>query len=339
MTRPSNNREWIERVVRHEAGLAVPYNFMFTPPVGRVVEQHYGTPLEDRLEFPIRMSGLRSVKPLYADPRQYGPSIRDDFGVVWSTSEIDRGSVIAPALKAPTLAGYRFPDCRAAWRFEGLAEWCVKARDHYRVVWVGDLWERATFMRGMEAMLEDVALEPGFAERLLRGLADHILGTMEILLDRFEFEAIAVSDDYGTQRSMIISPAHWRKLIRPRLAEIYGLARQRGRRVFHHSCGYIVPIIPDLIDIGLDILHPIQPEAMDIRALKREFGRHLTFCGGIRTQDLLVKARPDEVRREVRRLKEVMGEGGGYILEPGITLQVDVPVDNVIAMVDEARVG
>jgi uroporphyrinogen decarboxylase len=107
--------------------------------------------------------------------------------------------------------------------------------------------------------------------------------------------------------------------------------------VFHHSCGDILPIIGDLVDIGLDILHPVQPEAMDLAVLKREFGPDLTFCGGVSTQDLLINGTPEHVRAEVRRLKREMGKGGGYILEPGITLQADVPVDNMVALIDEAR--
>ena len=207
---------------------------------------------------------------------------------------------------------------------------------HYRILWVGDLWERATFMRGMEALLADVVLHPGFVASLLENLTEYILHTMAILFERFDFEAIAVSDDYGTQRAMVISPGHWRYFIRPCLARIYGLAKTHGRTVFHHSCGNNVPIIGDLIDLGLDILHPIQPEAMDVEFLKREFGRQLTFCGGISTQHLLVEGTPEEVRREVRRLKAVMGRGGGYILEPGITIQADVPLGNMVAMMDEA---
>ena len=92
-----------------------------------------------------------------------------------------------------------------------------------------------------------------------------------------------------------------------------------------------------MIDIGLDILHPIQPEAMDILKLKSEFGRHLTFCGGVGTQDLLPYGTAQEVQKEVRRLKRHMGAGGGYILEPGITIQADVPLENVLAMIDESR--
>ncbi len=95
--------------------------------------------------------------------------------------------------------------------------------------------------------------------------------------------------------------------------------------------------ITRLIDLGLDVLHPIQPEAMDVFELKRQFGGHLTFCGGVRTQDLLPRGTPQQVRDEVRRLKDFMGRDGGYILEPGITLQADVPLDNLLALVEEAR--
>ena len=98
-----------------------------------------------------------------------------------------------------------------------------------------------------------------------------------------------------------------------------------------------MPIIGDLIDLGLDILHPIQPEAMDILSLKKRFGKDLAFCGGVSTQDLLVSGTPDQVRREVQRLKREMSPDGGYILEPGITLQADVPRANLIALIDEAR--
>lgn len=93
-----------------------------------------------------------------------------------------------------------------------------------------------------------------------------------------------------------------------------------------------------MIDIGLDILHPIQPEAMDIFKLKREFGAAVTFCGGILTQDLLPRGTVEQVRAEIKRLKQDMGKGGGYILEPGITIQADVGLDNLVAMIDEARV-
>ena len=329
--------QWIQTALAHAECEAVPYNFMFSPPAEREARDRYGNNIEESLALPLRMTGPASIKPLYADPARYGGTIRDEFGVVWSTSAIDRGSPIGPCLPEPNLSSTRFPEPDAAYRFDGMAEWCARQEGQFRIIWVGDLWERATFMRGMEPLLLDIALNPLFVESLLRQLSDYVLETARILLERFSFEGIAVSDDYGTQKAMLMSPADWRRFVRPCLAPIYELAKRHGRAVFHHSCGNITPIIGDLTDMGLDILHPIQPEAMDILRLKREFGRDLTFCGGIPTQHLLVAGTPDDIRREVRRLKRQMGDGGGYILEPGITIQADVPIANIAAMIDEAR--
>jgi uroporphyrinogen decarboxylase len=333
-----DDRAWIRDTLEHREPPAVPYNFMFSPPARACLEAHYGTKdLEAALGLPLRMTGMNSPKPLYAPPAQYGPRITDEFGVTWTTSEIDRGSPIGPCLPEADLSGYRFPDPSAGERFEHLAEWSAANAGHFTFVWVGDLWERATFMRGMEPLLLDLSLHPRFVEALLRGLADYILKTMEILFARFQFDGIALSDDYGTQRGMLMSPAHWRRYVKPLVAEIYQLAKRHGRTVFHHSCGNIFPIIGDLIDVGLDVLHPIQPEAMDIVHLKREFGARLTLCGGIRTQDLLPYGTPEEIRREVRRARDAMGKGGGYILEPGITLQADVPLANLLALIEQAQ--
>jgi len=333
------DREWIQRVLDHGAGDPVPYNFTFSPPAERLARTHYGGPLEETLALPIRMTGLKTMKPLYADPDEFGGTARDEFGVVWSTSKIDRGAPVGTCLPEPDLSAYAFPDPAQAYRFSEIEAWCVRQQGHYRTIWVGDLWERATFMRGMEHILLDVVMHRSFVHALLERLTEYILGTLRILTATHSFEAIALSDDYGTQHGLLMSPELWRELVKPHLARIYASARSHGLAMFHHSCGNVMPIVGDLIDIGLDILHPIQPEAMDILFLKKEFGRHLTLCGGVSTQGLLVSGTPDRVRAEVRRLKRVMGRGGGYILEPGITIQADVPLENLIAMIDEARLG
>ncbi|MDY6913308.1 MAG: uroporphyrinogen decarboxylase family protein [Planctomycetota bacterium] len=334
------DKDWIKTTIAHSQPAAVPYNFSFCPPALAALQKHYQTQdVSSAIGKPIRTKMCNSIKPFYASPAECGRTIADEFGVLWTTSDIDRGSPTGHPLAAADLAGYEFPDPAEPHRFEGIEQWCRSNSNHFTIVWVGELWERATFMRSMENILLDVALNPAFVQKLLRGIADYILRTMEILFERFEFDAIALSDDYGTQKSMFMSPASWRELVRPPLAEIYALARKHGRYTFHHSCGNIVPVIPDLIDIGLDILHPIQPEAMDIHQLKRQFGKDITFCGGLRTHDLLPKGGEQEIRDEVRMLKETMGKGGGYILEPGITVQADVPLKNILAMIEEAKRG
>lgn len=332
------NKQWIGRVLAHDGGVPVPYHLPLSPPARAKLEEHFGTgDVEGFLDLPIRMTGTRSVKPLYASPGEYGDRVADEFGVVWATSAIDRGAPVGPCLAAPDLSGYAFPDPAAEYRFEHLGGWCRENAEHYTIVWIGDLWERATFLCGMERLLLYVATEPDFVHALLRGIAEYILRTLEILFDRFSFDGVALSDDYGTQKSLLMSPAAWRAFLKPRLAEIFGRAKAAGRTVFLHSCGNVRAVVPDLVELGLDILHPIQPEALDVGELKREFGDRLSFCGGLGTQDLLARGTAQQVAAEVRRLKRELGRGGGYVLEPGITIQADVPLENMLALIDAAR--
>ena len=333
-----SNRDWMLKTLAHERTGAVPWNLCLSPPARQALERHYGThDVEGFLDVPIRMSSPNSVKTLYADPERFGATVEDEFHVVWTTNPIDRGCPIGPPLVEADLSGCTFPDPAARYRFEDISDWCRANRSHYTIMWVGDLWERATFMRGMKDLLLDTAMNPSFVEALLRALADYVLETMKILFTQGRFDCVALSDDYGTQKAMLISPGQWRHYLKPLLREIFALAKANRRATFLHSCGNVTEIVGDLIDAGLDILHPIQPEAMDIHRLKREFGRDLTFCGGLGTQQVLPRGTPGEVRAEVRHLKETMGKGGGYILEPGITIQADVPLENMIALIEEAK--
>ncbi len=334
----TSNRNWIYETLKHSNSDDIPYNFSFSPPALDKLKKHYKcSSVEQFFDFPIRMSGTNSIKPLYASPDDYGDIAKDEFGVGWSTSYVDRGTPHIPCLPEANLQNYSFPDASAEYRFEGLEEWCNDNQDNFTIIWVGDLWERATFMRGMDKILLDITLHPEFVHELLDGLSTYITTTMQILFESCQFDCIAISDDYGTQQGMLMSPDHWHEFIKPHLEKIYSMAKDNNRKIFHHSCGNIHEIIPSFIALGLDILHPIQPEAMDIRKVKNEFGDQLTLCGGIQTQSVLPDGTPDEVRNEIRELKNVMGKTGGYILEPGITVQADVPLENIIAMIEEAK--
>ncbi len=332
----SGAKELIRSAVEHRETERVPYNFMFSPPAEKRLKEHYGVEdLITGLEMPMFLFGPKD-KPLYADPEVYGETITDQFGVVWSTSKIDRGSPIGPPLREAELSRYSFPSADAPKRFAGLDEEVARRRDRFLIAVVGDLWERAGFMRGLGNLCMDVLESPKFVEELLEGIKEYVIRTLEHVV-HYKPDGVFLSDDYGTQNRLIIDPRHWRRLVKPRLREIYQAARRKGLVVMHHSCGDVKEIIYDLVEIGLDILHPIQPETMDIFSLKREFGADLTFCGGIGTQHLLPKGTPSEIGETVRRTLDVMGRGGGYILEPGITLQDDVPVENMVAMIEAAR--
>jgi uroporphyrinogen decarboxylase len=142
-------------------------------------------------------------------------------------------------------------------------------------------------------------------------------------------------DDYGAQRSLLFSPKLWRQLIKPRLARMFAVFRDAGLPVILHSDGDIWPILPDLVDIGLTCLNPVQPEVLEHRRLYREFGRHLSFYGGISTQEVLPKVTPAEVRAATRAcIADLAPDGTGLVLGPSHRMQSDIPPANVAAMLE-----
>jgi len=327
----------VEAALRHEETERVPYNLMLSPPAAMRLQAHLGDEDQDAwVGSHLYFYGCGD-KPLYAHPGKYGPTIADPWGVVWATSELDRGyPVTHPLRQATDLLSYPGPDPLAPGRWERVPQQALQHPDRFRVAVVGDLWERANFLCGLDQLLLDLHDRPRFVEDLLDRIAEYVLTTLRRIV-KYKPQAVFLSDDYGLQRSLMMSPQSWRRFIKPRLAMILAEGRRYGCRTMLHSCGHITEIVPDLVEIGLDILHPIQPEAMDILGLKREFGQDLTFCGGINTQQLLPYGTPEQVRSDVVRVATEMGRGGGYILEPGITVQADVPVANLVALIEGAK--
>ena len=147
-------------------------------------------------------------------------------------------------------------------------------------------------------------------------------------------DAVGMSEDYGSQRSLLIQPDHWRKFIKPHLSRFAERIHAGGKRFYLHSCGHVTPIIGDLIEAGVDMLQPLQPEAMDIFEIKQTFGRDLCLMGGISTQQTLLHGSPDDVRLEVRNCLDRMAPGGGYIMAPAKPILPGVPLNNAVALID-----
>ncbi|MEN6643693.1 MAG: uroporphyrinogen decarboxylase family protein [Armatimonadia bacterium] len=326
----------VRAALRHEETEHVPYNFMFSPPALRKLQDHLGCPdVEAWVGSHLHFFGT-SDKPLYASPEKYGPTVADQWGVVWATSDRDRGYPVTHPLAHADLTGYQFPDPLEPRRWRHAALNASARPDLYRVAVVGDLWERAHFLCGLPTLLLALHDRPAFVHDLLDGILAYNIATLDRLAG-FKPDAMFLSDDYGLQRSLMMSPGQWRTFIKPPLERLFAAARAHGCAMMLHTCGHVTEVIPDLIELGLDILHPIQPEAMDVYGLKREFGRDLTFCGGINTQQLLPCATPAEIHAEVNHLAQRLGRGGGYIIEPGITLQADIPLENLLAVIEAAK--
>lgn len=174
--------------------------------------------------------------------------------------------------------------------------------------------ERAYILMGMENYLVSMAENPGLIQELFTKIADFKLQFTIRMLEELPVDGIWLGDDWGTQRGLFFSPQLWRDLIKPHMKAIYDEIHKRGKFVFQHSCGWIEEIIPDLVEIGMDVWNPCQP-CNDLTALKSKFAEKLTFMGGV-DASILASGDPQAIAREVKHRIRQMGQGGRYILEP-----------------------
>jgi uroporphyrinogen decarboxylase len=246
----------------------------------------------------------------------------------------DIGVVANCLLPEPRLEGYAFPDPGEKGIFDHVPAFIAENRERFRVGGIGfSLFERAWTMRGMENLLADMYDHPAFVEELLDAIAEYNLALIDRMLE-FDLDAIRFGDDWGCQRGVIMGPPLWRRFIKPRLARMYGRVRAGGRKVMIHCCGCVEELFDDLIEIGLNIFNPFQPEVMDTLAVKRKYGDRLAFYGGISIQRLLPYGTPDEIERKVKRLLGELGRRGGYIAAPAHGLPGDIPAENIHAMLE-----
>jgi len=195
------------------------------------------------------------------------------------------------------------------------------------------MYERAWTLRGIENLLVDMIEEPQFVHDLLDAITEYNLKVIDIGLE-YDIDGFHFGDDWGQQRGLIMGPVHWRTFIKPRMARMYARVKSKGLIVSQHSCGDIEEIFPDLIEIGLDIYQTVQPEIYNLKEIKRKYGNDLTFWGGISTQGLLPYGTAGEVRQVARETIKIMNQDGGYIAAPTHALPRDIPVENVIALME-----
>ena len=206
--------------------------------------------------------------------------------------------------------------------------------------WLLFPFERAYAMQGMETFLLNMALHPDFAQALMQRIALHCKQLMGPFLDELgdNVDIIKIGDDLGTQSSLMISPKMYRQILKPIHADFINFIKSRTRaKILFHSDGDVVPLIDDFIEMGVDILNPIQTSAgsmSDLPALKKRFGKNIAFCGGIDSHRILPFGTVADVRAEVRRVMQILGPDGGFMLGAVHTIMNDVPAENVLAMVD-----
>lgn len=334
-------RDYILEQIRHHETTPVPYTLWWEGDIDQRLDRHYGNPDWRRRVKPfIVVTG--AVDPMCKFPTDTPGITRDPYGSLWRMDQrpfhLER-----PGLTEPSSDGYRWPAPEEFFLTGdrlAVSKRCVdEAVDNYftlaGVFW--GLFESSWGIRGFEdALVDPVANEEFYAE-LLDRLTDQFLAYVDYTCRELpRVDAIMFGDDWGDQRGVILGPERWRKFHKPRWAKIYDRVHSHGKRVITHCCGSIVDILPDAIEIGLDVLESCQPEArgMNPYELKKKFGDKLTFWGCLGAQSTVPFGTPAGIRAEVKRLVREMGRGGGYILAPAKPMQPETPTENAVAVLE-----
>jgi uroporphyrinogen decarboxylase len=280
----------------------------------------------------------------------------DEWGIEWWKPEAGgfyydmRRHPLAQIDSIQALGHYRFPDPLDPARYQQMAERADDLLNRRNVAYVlgrnaPGIFEIALWMRGFENFYCDLLTNQVFAEALLDRILEIKMKYWARALELVGPNVMMVSeaDDLAGQNRCLIRPELYRKLIKPRHAQLFAFIKRQTRvpiKIFYHSCGAIAPLLPDLIESGIDILNPVQVSAagMDTRELKKRFGNDLTFYGGgVDTQHILPHGTPQKVRAEVRRRIDDLAPGGGFIFNTVHNIQADVPPENIVAMWEALR--
>jgi uroporphyrinogen decarboxylase len=327
-------REVIRTVLQHQRAPYVPWNVGFTQEAEAKLKEFLETDdLDQAVENHLLGlgNGVGFFDPIGVD------LVRDVFGVVWDRSvDKDIGIVRGTVLSQPTLVGYTFPNPLEQRFYADIPEKLAGYGDRYRVFNIGfSLYERAWTLRGMENLMMDFIENPIFVRDLLEAIAEYNVAQVHEAL-RYDIDAVYFGDDWGQQRGLQMGYRRWKQHLYPVLKRMYAPVREAGKAVFIHSCGDVDEVFDDLVEIGVNCFNPFQPEVMDVFALLERYRGRLAFHGGLSTQRTLPYGTVEDVRRETRRLIEA-GRNGGYIFSPAHAVEGDVPVENMLAFLDELR--
>ena len=271
--------------------------------------------------------------------------ITDEWGIKWGNSGMYYEMVGHPLAEVETvndLDSYNFPEALAKGCFDFAGQQIKEYGDNYAIIGEQEctVFELSWYLVGLEKFLIDMMMSMPYVPELLDRVMEINLRQASKLVD-MGVDIIWTGDDMGNQDAMMIDPDMWRKVFKPRMQHVFSTLKNINPdiKIAYHSCGSIRPIIPDLIEIGLDILNPVQPLAkyMEAQPLKDDFGKKLSFFGGVDIQQLLPNGTAQEIKSSVRDKKKTLGKNGGYILAPAHNIQPDTPLKNVFAFFEAAK--
>jgi uroporphyrinogen decarboxylase len=349
-------RERVETALNHEKPDRCPMQISFTPEFadrlyedlhmkGSNIHNPHGGgntyELERALGEDMLLTSVGWANSYYMDDKPYV----DEWGIGWDIQPYQTpfGTghyteiVGHPLADLGALSDYNPPDPNRAELYTASKQMIAEFKEQYWIVGVTvtTIFETAWALRGYEQLMVDMALDPDLADQILNIPYQYHLTAAKKLVE-LGVDMIWIGDDVGTQQRMLISPAMWRRFLKPRMANFIAQIKAINPqlKVAYHTDGNIEPIIPELIEIGLDVLNPIQPACMDSRQLKDAYGDRLCFWGTIDEQRTLPFGAPKDIQAEVLQRLETVGRDGGLILSPTHHVQLDTPLENFWMMVD-----
>lgn len=254
------------------------------------------------------------------------------FAERWMPARI-RAAVTAPTL-AERIHRYTPPDPDQP----GIYDWMQRDIDQHGqrlfVVPSGyfGVFERSYGLISIPTLFESMLAEPALVAELFDKVTEYKLAVSRHLVT-MDFDALHFGDDLGTQIGPFFGPQVFRELLKPCYERLFRVGQEAGKFMMMHSCGQVGAFLPELVELGLDVLEPCQP-CNDLGQFKERFGARLTFWGGVDTQQLLPFGTPDDIRREARRVIRLLGKGGGHIIGPSQEVMKDVPLANVVALIE-----
>jgi uroporphyrinogen decarboxylase len=339
-------RERLLTAMRRKRPDRIPKSLSLTPALEEEFRRRTGShDLAEHFRLEPRGVGIgptrnrRDFSTYLADVPEVGS--HDEWGIGYiSAGFYHFWRMVHPLRNARTprdVAAYPWPDVLAPYRWRDVPEQVRTWQGRGYPVCAGpscQLFETSWYLRGQEQLLLDFYDNPDVAIAILDTINNVMIEAIERLA-RIGIDVLQLGDDVGSQRAMIMSPSTWRQWIKPRVAAQISAAKRikPDILVYYHTDGNVHPIIPDLIEIGLDILNPVQPECMDPAEVKRAYGDHLAFWGTIGTQTTMPFGTQDEVRRVVKERIETVGPDG-LLLAPTHVLEPEVPWENVVAFVE-----
>lgn len=332
------NRDRVIASIEHRQPDRTPFEVSFTQPAHARYAEYVGEAgFAGKIDNCLAML---STSPAGAW-QEVRPNVwRDEWGVEWDKHvDPDIGVVCNRVVTPANVETFPCPDPAEPSRYDYYEQAIASTPDRYHVANLGfSLYERAWTLAGMEEIMAGMVLDKSFVHRLLDRILEVNLGIIERACAH-DIDAMMFGDDWGQQTGLQMGLNHWREFIKPRVCAMYGAVKAHGMRVFIHSCGKVDELFPDLIACGLDVFNPFQPEVINVEEAKREFGRDLTFFGGISTQRTLPYGTTQQVRDEVLRLKEVVGKDGGLIAAPAHAIPGDAKPENIEAMLEVLHEG